>query len=52
VHARESLGAGARLHGPAVIDEADSTVLLRPGWRAEVHASGSLLLRRELGDRR
>jgi N-methylhydantoinase A/oxoprolinase/acetone carboxylase beta subunit len=32
--------------GPAVIAEADCTVWVAPGWRADVHAAGSWLLTR------
>ena len=33
------------MEGPAVIEEPTSTSLVPPGWRAEVLASGDLLLR-------
>jgi N-methylhydantoinase A len=36
VYLREELPAGARLDGPAVIEQLDSTTLVPPGWRAEV----------------
>ena len=42
---RSRLAAGARVVGPAVVYEMDSTTLVLPGHSAEVHPSGSLLLR-------
>jgi N-methylhydantoinase A len=41
---RDALPAGARLEGPAVIEEVDSTTLVFPGDRLEVHPGGSLVL--------
>lgn len=38
------LGAGDRITGPAVIEEDTTTVLLNPGWSAELHASGVYVL--------
>jgi N-methylhydantoinase A/oxoprolinase/acetone carboxylase beta subunit len=32
------------VEGPAVIAEADCTIWVPPGWRAEVHSSGSWIL--------
>jgi len=43
---RASLAAGARIDGPALIVEDFATTVVEPGWRAEVTASGDLLLRR------
>jgi N-methylhydantoinase A len=36
VFARADVPAGAKLDGPAVIEQLDSTTLVPPGWRAEV----------------
>jgi N-methylhydantoinase A len=36
LYVRCDLPAGARLDGPAVIDQLDSTTVVPPGWRAEV----------------
>jgi N-methylhydantoinase A len=44
---RAALAGGAEFDGPAVICQPDSTVLVPPRWRAVVHESGSLILRRE-----
>ncbi len=38
------LGAGDRITGPAVIEEDTTTILLTPGWRAELHPSGVYVL--------
>lgn len=40
---RQSLGPGAVLDGPAIVEEAHSTLLIPPGWRLTVHASGALI---------
>jgi N-methylhydantoinase A len=45
VFRREELPAGARLGGPAVIEETDSTVLLHPGNTLEVDPVGLLIMR-------
>jgi 5-oxoprolinase (ATP-hydrolysing) len=42
---REALRPGQRLEGPAVVVEDTGTVVLEPGWRAEVLAGGELLLK-------
>jgi N-methylhydantoinase A len=44
VYDRATLGAGDRLAGPAIITQLDATTLVAPGWSAEVHISGALLL--------
>ncbi len=46
VLAREALGAGAVVDGPAIITQLDATTLIPPGWRADMHASGAMFLRR------
>jgi len=38
------LGAGATVVGPAVIEEETTTITIEPGWRAELHESGSYVL--------
>jgi len=43
---RDDLAAGVRLSGPAIVTQLDSTTLVPPGWVAEVHESGSILLSR------
>jgi N-methylhydantoinase A len=46
VHDRATLGVGSRLEGPAVVEFAESTLLVRPGWRATVDEVGTLDLER------
>ncbi|TMK63450.1 MAG: hydantoinase/oxoprolinase family protein [Actinobacteria bacterium] len=46
VFARNDLGAGARIAGPALIQERETTVVLRPGWDAEVATDGSVVATR------
>jgi len=45
VFERDALGAGDRLHGPAIVAGVDATCLLLPGQRAEVDGVGNLLIR-------
>ena len=40
------LGAGARIKGPAVIEEVTTTIVIEPGWTAVLDASGSYLITR------
>jgi 5-oxoprolinase (ATP-hydrolysing) len=46
VYDRERLPAGTRFTGPAIIVESNATTIVEPGWQAEVHSSGTLLLTR------
>ncbi|MGH6962330.1 MAG: hydantoinase/oxoprolinase family protein, partial [Dongiaceae bacterium] len=41
---RASLGAGDSIAGPAIVSQLDATTLILPGWTAEVHPSGAMLL--------
>jgi N-methylhydantoinase A len=45
IYDRAKLGAGAKIPGPAIVVQLDSTTMLLPGQLAEVHASGSLIVR-------
>jgi 5-oxoprolinase (ATP-hydrolysing) len=45
-HERARLEPGERIAGPALVVEAHSTTVVDPGWRAEVRASGALMLER------
>ena len=36
VYDRPTIAAGTTLHGPAIVEQLDSTVVVPPGWRAEV----------------
>ena len=46
VYRRDNLASGQALRGPALVFEAVGTVYLAPGWRAQVHSEGHLLLTR------
>jgi N-methylhydantoinase A len=41
------LGAGARIKGPAVIEEVTTTIVVEPGWTARLDESGSYLITRD-----
>ncbi|MFM5932281.1 MAG: hydantoinase B/oxoprolinase family protein, partial [Novosphingobium sp.] len=41
---RAALGQGQTITGPALVREAIGTVVIEPGWRAEVLGNGTLLL--------
>ena len=49
VYQRDSLGAGSTVRGPAVVEFAESTCVLRPGWIGTVDGVGTLLLTRYEG---
>jgi N-methylhydantoinase A len=44
-YARLALPVGIRIAGPAILEQADTTVWLEPGFAAEVDAFGNLLVR-------
>ncbi|WP_372619800.1 hydantoinase/oxoprolinase family protein [Falsiroseomonas sp.] len=44
LHRREALMPGARLAGPAIVTQADTTLLVPPGWRAQADGLGNLVL--------
>ncbi len=46
VFRREGLSAGDRVTGPALIIEANQTVVVEPGWAAELTARDDLLMQR------
>ena len=50
VYAMERLPAGARIAGPAIVEEDSSTLVIGSGGRAEVDGRGWILV--ELGDPR
>jgi N-methylhydantoinase A len=45
VYARERLGPGVRVEGPAVLEQPDSTTLLLPGQEGRVDDYGNLIVR-------
>ncbi|WP_030454280.1 hydantoinase/oxoprolinase family protein [Herbidospora cretacea] len=49
IYRRRDLGAGAVVHGPAVIEEYGSTLPVHPGFTATMDDYGNLEVRRELG---
>lgn len=46
VYQRECLSAGNLVHGPAIIEQYDTTTLLPPGWRAAVDRFMNLIIER------
>lgn len=47
VYDRYALGAGARLPGPAVVEEFDSTTVVHPGFSVRVDGVGNLVIEKE-----
>ena len=43
VYRRSELGVGQRIEGPAIVEERETTVVIRPRWHAIVAADGSLM---------
>ncbi|MCU0259667.1 MAG: hydantoinase/oxoprolinase family protein [Ilumatobacteraceae bacterium] len=50
VYRRADLVAGDRFDGPAVIEERETTCVVRPGWTVEVADDGSVIARRATPD--
>jgi N-methylhydantoinase A len=46
VYRRIELGAGDSFPGPAIVEERETTAVIRPGWHVEVGADGSLVATR------
>jgi N-methylhydantoinase A len=46
VYRRSDLGAGAAFPGPAIVEERETTAVIRPGWSVEVAADGTLIATR------
>ncbi|HVV78343.1 MAG TPA: hydantoinase B/oxoprolinase family protein [Pseudolabrys sp.] len=46
VYTRDQLKAGAKVNGPAIVIEPHQTVVVEPGWQAEVTAKNHLVLAR------
>jgi len=46
VYRRADLGADAAFDGPAIVEERETTSVIRPGWQAEMAADGSLIATR------
>jgi N-methylhydantoinase A len=49
IYAGKSLDAGARMAGPAIIEEPDTTIVVYPGWRCRLDESHVYHLTREGG---
>jgi len=49
VYRRLDLGVGQRIEGPAIVEERETTAVIRPGWVAEVAGDGSLIAERNGG---
>jgi N-methylhydantoinase A len=49
VYKRLSLGAGDEFDGPAIVEERETTVVIRPGWHVAVATDGSLIATRPAG---
>ena len=47
IYERAGLPVGTRLAGPVIVSEAETTVVIRPGWTVQVNADGSMLATRE-----
>jgi N-methylhydantoinase A len=46
VYRRSDLGSGVAFDGPAVVEERETTAVIRPGWSVEVSSEGSLIATR------
>ncbi|MFK7964096.1 MAG: hydantoinase/oxoprolinase family protein [Burkholderiaceae bacterium] len=46
-YSREKLFAGNRIHGPAIVTQADTTTVIEPGFFADVDAYLNLLIRQD-----
>jgi N-methylhydantoinase A/oxoprolinase/acetone carboxylase beta subunit len=44
VYDRHALPLGSTLEGPAIVEQSDTTIVIEPGWRAEVVKGGNLLI--------
>jgi len=47
VYRRTTLGAGDHFAGPAIVEERETTAVIRPGWDVAVAADGSLVATRQ-----
>jgi N-methylhydantoinase A len=48
VYRRSDLGRGQRLIGPAIVEERETTAIIRPGWVVEIADDGSLVAERSV----
>jgi N-methylhydantoinase A len=45
IYERSALGLGQEIHGPAIVEQLDTTTVIPPGCTATVHESGALIVR-------
>lgn len=50
IYNRADLAAGQVVSGPAIVEQLDTTTVLPPGFKAEVHPTGSLIVTQEGAD--
>jgi len=48
VYRREELGVGQQFDGPAIVEERETTAVIRPGWMVTVATDGSLIAQRSI----
>ena len=48
VYASRQLQTGDRIAGPAIINDANATVIIEPGWQTHCQANGTLVLTRHI----
>ena len=48
VYRRTDLGVNQHIVGPAIVEERETTTVIRPGWTATVQADGSLVAERKV----
>ncbi len=46
VYRRDALKAGQQIDGPSLIIEANQTIVIEPGWRAEINGKNHVVMRR------
>jgi N-methylhydantoinase A len=46
VHRRAGMGEGTGVEGPAIVEFAEATCVVRPGWAGAIDAAGTLVLER------
>jgi len=44
VYERSRIKPGVTFYGPAIVEQADTTTVIEPGWRAEVDVRGNLVM--------
>ena len=47
VYERRELARGQSIKGPAIIEERETTIIILPGWRANVDATGCIMASKE-----